>query len=255
MPNIVFIVNIPDQKRPGRNLPYQYSIRSWEQYCRRHGAELFILTERVVDESAMNANWHKIFALKLLEANGIEYDKVLIVDADTIVHPNAPNIFDVCGDGFCAVANEGSYDWLFRSMEAYSKYMFNGFTFPFYQYFNSGVICVNKNHEQFFDMLFTFYTQHNQDIIHMQETFHVGTDQPVLNFMVHLYRDDFQLLPFEWNMQDLWRLEILDTNLTFTNYGWVYHFNAIPGDYKLNSNSNVSPSHQWMEYAFNKLYN
>ena len=43
------------------------------------------------------------------DSQGIDYDKVLIVDGDTIVHPEAPNIFDAVGRSFCAVHNEGSY--------------------------------------------------------------------------------------------------------------------------------------------------
>ena len=41
----------------------------------------------------MHLNWHKSLALKLLKENNIEYDQVLIVDADTIVHPDCPNFF------------------------------------------------------------------------------------------------------------------------------------------------------------------
>ena len=48
--------------------------------------EVFVLTERVYEEEYMNANWHKTYALTLLENNGIDYDQVLIVDGDIIVN-------------------------------------------------------------------------------------------------------------------------------------------------------------------------
>ena len=252
--NIVFMVNFPDVKKPGRSLPYEYSVKSWKHYCKRHGAHLFVLTDRIYDESFMNANWHKLFVFQLLESNGIPYNKVLIVDGDTIVHPDAPNIFDACGDGFCAVHNDGSYDWLLRSMENYSEELFDGYMFPFYEYFNSGVIVVNERHKDFYDSVIQYYMDNHDRIIHMQDTYHVGTDQPVLNFLVHRDRDDLELLPYEWNMQDLVRREVLDLDLTFTNYGWVYHYNSIPSNYKIDNSQLLTPVHQWMKYTYDKLY-
>ena len=61
----------------------------------------------------------------------------------------------------------------------------------------------------------------------MQEKFSVGTDQPVLNFMVQSENVDYKQLGYEWNMQDLNRFELLDEELTFTKVGWIYHFNGI----------------------------
>ena len=61
----------------------------------------------------------------------------------------------------------------------------------------------------------------------MQEKFSVGTDQPVLNFMVQSENVDYKQLGYEWNMQDLKRFELLDEELTFTKVGWIYHFNGI----------------------------
>ena len=174
--NVVFMVNMVESKKPNRNSPYTYSVRSWRQYCKRHGAELFVLSERIQSEDYMNANWHKLYVFALLENSGIEYDKVLIVDGDTIVHPEAPSIFDACGDGFCAAHNDGSYDWLLRSMETYSKFLFDGYMFPFYEYFNSGVMVVNKAHKELFNDILKCYDDNHVKIRQIQDTYHVGTD-------------------------------------------------------------------------------
>jgi hypothetical protein len=61
----------------------------------------------------------------------------------------------------------------------------------------------------------------------MQAKYSVGTDQPVLNFMVQSENVDYKQLGYEWNMQDLKRFELLDEELTFTKVGWIYHFNGI----------------------------
>ena len=125
MKNVVFVVNLEEKNKVGRNTPYHYSIDAWEHWCKKNDTELFVLTERIHDESIMNANWHKIYVLDLLEANGIEYDQVLISDADIIIHPDAPSPFDVSNREFSAVRNFGSMDWVCRSIENYSKYLQN----------------------------------------------------------------------------------------------------------------------------------
>lgn len=257
MSNVVFMVNLPEHKKPNRNAPYFYSIQSWKHYCDKHTLELFVLDQRIYDESYMNANWHKLFVFELLDANDIKYDKVLIVDSDTIIHPDAPNIFDLIDEdhGFYAVHNSGSYDWLFRSMENYSKFIFGGQWFSFTKYFNSGVMVVDETWKEIFMNIITFYMNNKDVLVSMQETYHVGTDQPVLNFFIN--GQDYKpvrLLPYEWNMQDMVRREILDLNLTFTKYGWVYHFNSIPSNFKIDQSNTSSPVQQWMQYTFEKLY-
>ena len=34
--NVVFIVNLPEQKKQGRNMPYKYSVESWSRWCKTH---------------------------------------------------------------------------------------------------------------------------------------------------------------------------------------------------------------------------
>jgi hypothetical protein len=247
------MVNLPEFKKTGRNLPYQFSIKSWKHYARKYDCDLYVLTERIFDEDIMNANWHKVYALEILEHNEIAYNKVLIVDTDTIIHPDAPNIFDIVGDKFYAVHNVGSYDWLFRSMEIYSKELFDGFWFPFEQYFNSGFVIVNSNHVEFFKRVIDFYHDNVSKIKFLQQKYGVGTDQPVLNFLAHIDNVDIELLGYEWNMQDMVRKEILRPDLLFTKYGYVYHFNAIPKGFKLVNNS-MSEVYQWMNFTYTKLY-
>jgi len=226
--NIVFIVNLPETKKQGRSQPYQYAIDSWTVWCKKNNCELFVLTERIYPESYMNANWHKLFVFQLLDANDISYDQIMIVDADTIIHPNAPNVFDEADHKFCAVHNFGSYDWICRSIENYKKHLFPNIDVPLFDYFNSGVIICNKQHKNFYEKIIKFYLDNQEKIIILQNTYNVGTDQPVLNFFVQQENIDYKQLGYQWNMQDMQRWEIFDEELTFTKIGWIYHFNGIP---------------------------
>ena len=147
--NIIFIINIVKDER-SKNQGYDYSIKSWEHYSNKIGADLFILDEPLGDLSYMKPQWYKMYILDILDENEVEYDQVLYVDADTIIHPNAPNIFEISDNKFCAIRNFGCMDWVCRSLENYSKLLFEDFMFPYYNYFNSGVMVFNKKHRKFF---------------------------------------------------------------------------------------------------------
>ena len=246
MSNIVFTVNIENPDNPRRCKPYQVSIDSWKVWAKKNDCEVFILDQWVYDKGVMNPNWHKLLVFDLLENSDIEYDQVLIVDSDTFIHPDAPNIFEETDNKFCAVHNDGSYDWVMRSMETYSKYVFEGYMFDWSEYFNSGVMVVNKEHKNLFQDILRFYLSNQELVKGIQSNFGVGTDQPMINFFVQKNNVDLKLLPYKWNMQDLHRKEILTEDMLFTKLGWVYHFNAIP------QNTNSYKTWYWLEKT--KLY-
>ena len=246
MSNIVFTVNIENPDNPRRCKPYQVSIDSWKVWAKKNDCEVFILDQWVYDKGVMNPNWHKLLVFDLLENSGIEYDQVLIVDSDTYIHPDAPNIFEETDNKFCAVHNDGSYDWVMRSMETYSKHVFEGYMFDWSEYFNSGVMVVNKEHKTLFKDILEFYLTNQELVSGIQKNYGVGTDQPMINFFVQKNNVDLKLLPYKWNMQDLHRKEILRDDMLFTELGWVYHFNAIP------KNSNSYKTWYWLEKT--KLY-
>ena len=230
MKNIVFIVNLPETKKPGRDKPYQYSVKSWEKWCTKNGSELFVLTDRIYPEDYMNANWHKLFVFQLLDDMNIDYGQIITVDADTMIHPDAPNIFDMTNGKYCVVPGYGSYDWMCRSIENYKKHLFPDVDVPIFEYFNSGIIICNKKHKEFYNKIINFYLDNRDNIVKLQETYQVGTDQPILNFFVQKENVDRKYLPYEWNMQDLNRTELLNDDLVFAKIGWIYHFNGIPDD-------------------------
>lgn len=248
MNNIVYIINIASDKKPGRTIPYKYGIQSWKIWCNKNNANLVVLEDPILPYDDLRPNWHKVFIFDLLEQSSIEADKIIIVDADTIVHPDAPNFFNMDDNKFCVVPNIGSYDWIFRSIENYKKYVFNNFDFDVTKYFNSGFLILNKNHKKFFEDIKNFYFSNKENLIKMQETFFTGTDQPVLNFMCQINKIEMKFLPYEYNMQDLYRREALIDSMPYINFGYVYHFNAIP------NNSDNSQTMYWMEKTYKKLY-
>lgn len=242
--NVIFIINIVHNDR-SRNQGYDWSIKSWQKYADKYGHTLFVLDQTLFDLEYMKPQWYKIYILDLLEANEIDYDQVLYVDADTVIHPQAPDIFEHTEHKFCAIRNYGDMDWVLRSMENYSKYLFQGFQFPFYKYFNSGVMVFNKKHVPFFKSMQEFYHANRDAISQMQTTFGVGNDQPVLNYFVNRdIPEDYKVLDYEWNMQDMTRLEVLTEDFLHTRYGYISHYNA-----------GVKPTPgYWIEKTYKHLY-
>ena len=113
---------------------------------------------------------------------------------------------------------------------ANSKYIFDGFMMPWEQYFDAGFLIVNKNHKQFYQDIVSFYFTHQDNLVQLQNTFFNGTDQTPVNMLTHLHKIDLKLLPYEFNMNDMARKEILNEGLLFTKVGWVYQYNAIPNN-------------------------
>jgi lipopolysaccharide biosynthesis glycosyltransferase len=248
--NVIFLINIKHDKKfqgGGNTLngAFEWSVKSWQKYADRYNCELFVLDEPIYDIEYMKPNWFKMYILDILDANEVDYDQVLYVDYDTIVTPDAPNIFELTENKFCAVRNFGDMDWVCRSIENYSKFVFEGFTFPYYNYFNSGIMVFNKNHKPLFESLQKFYEANRDKLIHMQNTYCVGNDQPVFNFFVNRdISEDFKLLGYEWNMQDMMRFEVLNDSMLHTRYGYVSHYNA-----------GTPPSSQyWIEKTYKHLY-
>lgn len=253
MKNIVFIMNIQlddEQGRytPNRCLPYEFSIKSWKHWCKKNNAELFVLEDLLLPKDEMSICWQRYHLFDILEANDIKYDQILMVDSDTIVHPNCPNVFEMSDHKYVGVHNEGSYDWIFRSIENYSKYIFQGREIKWWEYINGGFQIVNKQHKEFFSAMIELYTTNKDAFIKMQNTYHTGTDQTPLNFMLQINDIDTKLLPYEFNMTDMTRKEILTTELTMTDIGWIYHFNCIP------NNENDTATLDWMEKTYKYLY-
>ena len=147
MKNVIFIPNI--NLGDGRNNPYHYSVKSWKQWCNKNNCELLVLDELLYPVDYMKITWQRYYLFDILDANEVEYDQVLMVDADTIVHPECPNFFDMSEGKLCGAQFDGSWDWVLRSLENYSKYVFENEMITWYEYIDCGFVLMNKNHKDF----------------------------------------------------------------------------------------------------------
>ena len=90
MANIVFIPNI--NAGDGRNTPYHYSVWSWSKWAEKFdNIKVVEWTNPMVPVTQMKVTLQRYWVHDILQSSNIEYDQVLVVDADTIVHPDCPN--------------------------------------------------------------------------------------------------------------------------------------------------------------------
>ena len=252
MKNIVFMMDIDlageGRYASSRRLPYKYSIKSWEKWCEKNNCELFVLTDLLLPKEQMAICWQRYYLFDILEANDIKYDQILMVDADTIVHPDCPNFFEMTDRKMCGVHNEGSYDWIIRSIENYGKYFFNGHILDFWKYIDCGFVIINEKHKQFFKEVTDFHNQNAKMLSEVEREWHAGTDQTPVNFLIEDRGVDFKWLPYEFNMCDMFRKELLNDDMTFAKWGWVYQYNSIP------NNKEDKLTYYWMKKTYEGLY-
>lgn len=253
MSNVIFIPNIA--VGDGRSTPYHYSVKSWAKWADKHGYQVVEWTEPILDTNIFPIIMQREWVFDILEHNGIEYDQVLIVDADTIVHPDAPDFFKETNHEYSAVVNNGCYEWVTRSVRGWGGALFTDqpLVKP-YDYFNTGFVIVNKKHKPFFDEMKKLYTEQGEEIKVHRDRIKASTGQTIVNFMLKKHNIKTTKLSEGYNLQDLFRKNLLhipghswfSDDLHFLNAGWVYHFNAIP--------KNPRDVKYWMERTYKHLY-
>ena len=252
--NIVFIPNV--NLNNGRNNPYHYSISSWEKWAEQYdNIDVIEWTDPVMDPSIFKITLQRYWVHDILEHNDIKYDQVLMVDADTIIHPKCPNFFNETHNKMGVTLSNGCYEWVTRSIKQWGDSLFpNNPKVKTWKYFNGGFQITNKIHIPFYKKVQEYYTLNIDKINTLGEQIKAGTDQTVINYLVQQNSIDVTYMSEAYNLQDLFRKNLLhipghswfSDELHYLQAGWVYHFNAIPPN-----NRHVE---YWMERTYNELY-
>ena len=187
---------------------------TWNHYCRRHGLEL-IHDKTKHDVSGYGA-WHPWFSHRLRLDS--EWDRLLLIDVDTIVRWDAPNIFDIVNEDSWGVTRD-----VCDSGQAYDYYeQWSAFRtiadVPIATYFNSGFICLTrKQYTQIVNHItpYYWYWKHHRDhISHYEQT-------PINLLANKMFRSDMQWLDSSWN-------NIISTGVDLEANVW--HFAGLPVD-------------------------
>ena len=255
MKNIVFIPNI--NLGNDRSNSYKYSVKSWKYWCDKNDCELLVWDELLFPIESMKITWQRYYMFDILESNDIEYDQVLMIDADTIVHPDCPNFFNETENKYCGVKVDGCYEWVVRSIIGFGDGLFDGKRIKPWNYINGGFQIVSKSHRNFFETMKNYYSTNSEKIINVIDMLKCGTDQTIVNYMLHEEKIDVKLLPTCYNLQDMFKKNLLhlpgyswwpDNLINLYQSGWVYHFNAIPQN-QYNRDANY-----WIERVYKDLF-
>ena len=253
--NIVFLPTI--DLGNNRNSSYKYSVDSWKNWCDKNNCELLVWDELILPIEEMKITWQRYYLFDILNSNEINYNQILMVDADTIVHPDCPNFFELSDMKYCGVMNNGDYEWVNRSIKGFGELLFDNKTIHPSTYINGGFQIVNKKHEKFFDKMKSYYEKNSDNIKESIKVLETATDQTILNFMLKINNIDVKVLPDCFNLQDLARKNLLyihescfwgDVLDNLYSSGWVYHFNGIPG------NDMDRDASYWMKRVYEELY-
>lgn len=226
--NLIFIIAINDPNRQIQNQDYaQYSIKTWEYWCDKNNVDLKVLTE---DEVGLKFPiWNK----ELIYKYGQGYDKIGIVDSDTMIRWDAPNIFEFTDSTkFYGVNDLCDLNWLLSSIEQRQKF-FSDVKMDLNKYLNTGVLFFGAEHLIVFEKFLTF-VKHNEAEINAIDG--GGKEQTLLNFFLQKEHIEIELLDPSWNLLSIHKKNMfqhnwqLNQNKTpyFINYSYIWHMTGFP---------------------------
>lgn len=249
MSNVIYIVAVDGEGTKVKCSDYaQYSIHSWQVYCDKYGIDLLVLhndnlstKQEIYDiPDYKHPIWYKEYIYKF----GLGYDKIGIVDSDTIISPTAPNIFDLFNeDQFCGVNDIADLNWLFKSIEDRQS-LFPEIKMDINSYINAGVLFFGSRYLNVFENLLSLYNG-NREVIEAIKG--GGKEQTLLNFTLQEMEVPITLLNPEWNLLSIhkknmfkhnWQLN-LDKTPHFIKYAYVWHFTGFPIEDRINAMKQV----------------
>jgi len=208
----------------------QYSIPTWEYWCKKNNVDFKLVTES--DKRVEMPIWNKEF---IFEHIGDEYDKIGLIDADVMIKWDSPNIFEMYDDEFCGVLETSNLAWVHNSLNVYGDMFFSDIDLEFDEYINAGVTFFNKEHRYIFDALIKFYLD-NKKVLDNWSIGGVGKEQTPFNYILKNLNVKKKYLPSCWNLLGMhkngmfthnWQLKE-DSTPFFIKYAYLWHFTGIP---------------------------
>tara|TARA_R110000765_G_scaffold424966_1_gene536879 strand:+ start:149 stop:841 length:693 start_codon:yes stop_codon:yes gene_type:complete len=167
---------------------------SQREYCKKHNIDYIQLTESKVH--FINCYFEKFECLQLLE----EYDRVLCIDSDILINPNAENIFERYPDTDTLYAFHENVGGLDMNRDPWIETYSPKFKWPMFndrkQYFNTGCILYSKIHSNLFNLI--------KGIKFTPKHFSIdGGEQTAINYIVTQNDWKFKSLDYSFNRMDL----------------------------------------------------
>jgi len=232
--NLVYIVSIDhNSSRYNFSNFSKHCIDSWKYWCEKNKIDFYL-------QSESNPNvgipiWNKEFVFTNFKEN--KYDKIAVVDSDTMIKWDAPNFFNLYDDEFCGVLDTANLRWTYNSINTYKNHFeeFKQTELSIYEYINAGVLMFCKEHKYVFDYLMNFYLKHKY-ILDNWNVPGVGKEQTIFNLTLKKLNIKQKYLSPEWNLISMNKRGMFNHNWQlnkrqvpfFIDYSYIWHFTGIP---------------------------
>jgi hypothetical protein len=159
--NIVFWIGVKSEsqdllKKHGNFEYFEYSKLSWQYWCLKNNVIFHeYTTPTMPDTYKHRVPWQRWFDLEK-ELSSYEWEKVLLIDASTIVRWDTPNIFELTKDQVTAFRSLENISWINQGIVGY-QHLFNDVKFDLKKYINCGFQILTKEHVSFLRDLYKFY--------------------------------------------------------------------------------------------------
>ncbi len=207
---------------------FEASKECWQSYCKKHNIDFIVVNKKL--PNVKFCVWHKEFVFDFI---GDKYEKIALVDFDTLVHWDAPNFFDLYNDEFCGVLENESLFWIQNSLNAFRDNFaeLRNVEITLSEYINGGVLFFHKSHKNFFEKLKAFYIQ-NKPAFDNWNVPNTGKEQTILNLYLKKENITKKYLDFRFNTMRLTKNDWLHHNWQidgdktpfFIKYSYIWHF-------------------------------
>lgn len=177
----------------------KYGRATWRWWCEQRGIDFVVFDQPLGDSkfADMPPTIQRWLIPELLIRDNDKDTRVALVDADTMIRWDAPDIFDQA-EGFAAVRGRDQ-NWISRSIQAYQP-LFPGVSLPVQEYFNAGVVVLGNRQVPTVRAFLEFTLRHWTKLDAMMSFGDLGTDQTPLNFVLRREGEPVHLLPDAFNL-------------------------------------------------------
>lgn len=221
--NLIYIVSITDpQAKVDHSVYSKFCIESWKFWCKKNNVDLHIVSKN--DPRCGKPIWNK----ELVYSIGKSYEKIGVVDADTMIRWDAPNIFNQFEEEFCMVKDDSNWSWVYNSINNYKKF-FPNTELDIDHYGNAGVLFFHAKYLFICEEIFNFYLDNKKELDSWNKG--GGREQTIFNFTLNKNKIDRTFLSPKWNLISMHKRELFRSNFQmnetiphFVKYGYIWHF-------------------------------
>lgn len=202
----------------------EYCVSTWSYWTEKNNIDLIVLDEPLADTRVMKPTWQRWYIWDILKSNNIEYDKIALVDVDTMIKWDAPNFFNLVEGEIGVCSDNDNVGWVQQSIEGY-QHMFPGVELDWTDYFNCGFVVLDYSQKHLNEKIKELWSLNQKELLDLQNNLRKGTDQTPVNYLVRQNNIKVKFLNKKFNLTHLNRKEILN-NFMFINLGFIWHFNG-----------------------------